>query len=223
MICSSKFDKKFEAFKHVKLDHSDIFFGPKANNSDGLDSSIEVKKEPLIKETMSGSIEPISSLRMGIQDGYIGLNPISNKQTNPEIINIDHSEDDEVEINMGSGPNPISNKQTNIEKISTLKRLSFEPASGFPMGLLESQNSLKPRSNKQTNIQKTFQNINNQEELIELTPMIVEFYSCPASDKISPCPNYDSEEKVRQHIAFFHKINFEAQMLCGLKIKKTVM
>ena len=79
---------------------------------------------------------------------------------------------------------------------------------------------LKPRSNQQMKIETTILQDTNQQNLIEPTPMIVEFYSCPVSDKQSPCPNYDSEEKVRQHIAFFHKINFEDQMLCGLKIRK---
>ena len=79
---------------------------------------------------------------------------------------------------------------------------------------------LKSRSNRQIKIEKlTLQDI-NQQNLIEPTPMIAEFYSCPVSAKQSPCPNYDSEEKVRQHIVFSHKINFEHQMLCGLKIRK---
>ena len=83
---------------------------------------------------------------------------------------------------------------------------------------------LKTSSNQQTNIEMTPRNI-NQQNFIEPTPMIVEFYSCPASAKHLPCPNYDTEQKVRQHIAFFHKINFEDQMLCGLqlKIRKTVL
>ena len=78
---------------------------------------------------------------------------------------------------------------------------------------------LKTRSNQQINIETTLQDI-NQQNLIEPTPMIVEFYSCPVSAKQSPCPNYDSEGKVRQHITFSHKINFEDQMLFGLKIRK---
>ena len=130
---------------------------------------------------------------------------------------------------------------------------SIESTSSLPMGIQEGYNCLNPksknqtsseiiniddseneielnkeggpnpRSNKSINMETNFQDIIHQQNLIEPTPIIVEFYSCPASDKISPCPNYDSEEKVRQHIAFFHKINFEAQMLCGLKIRKTVM
>ena len=36
-------------------------------------------------------------------------------------------------------------------------------------------------------------------------PLIVEFYSCPASNRQKPCPKYETEEKVRQHIEFFHK------------------
>ena len=79
---------------------------------------------------------------------------------------------------------------------------------------------LKPRSNQQIKIKTTTLQDINQQNLIEPTPMIVEFYSCQSLDKQSPCPNYDSEEKVRQHIAFLHKINFEDQMLCGLKIRK---
>ena len=79
---------------------------------------------------------------------------------------------------------------------------------------------LKPRSNHQIKIETTALQDINQQNLIEPTPMIVEFYSCPVSAKQLPCPNYDSEEKVRQHIAFSHKINFEDQMLSGLKIRK---
>ena len=82
------------------------------------------------------------------------------------------------------------------------------------------EDGMKSRSNQQIKIETlTLQDI-NQQNLIEPTPMIVEFYSCPVSTKQLPCPNYDSEEKVRQHIAFSHKINFERQTLCGLKIRK---
>ena len=81
---------------------------------------------------------------------------------------------------------------------------------------------LKTRSSQQINIETTFQDF-NQQNLIEPTPMNIEFYSCPVSAKQSPCPNYDSDEKVRQHLAFFHKINFEDQMLCGLEIRKTIL
>ena len=82
------------------------------------------------------------------------------------------------------------------------------------------RNGLKLRSNQQIKIETTTLQDINQQNLIEPTPIIVEFYSCPISAKQSPCPNYDSEEKVRQHIALLHKINFEDQMLCGLKIRK---
>ena len=130
-------------------------------------------------------------------------------------VKLDHS--DEIEVNMGSDLNLRSNKQTNIEQTFQDIKIN-KPTAGLYMGLPGSQNGLNPSSNKPTNFETNF-----QEDLIEPTPLIVEFYSCPASDKLSPCPNYNSEEKVRQHIAFFHKINFEAQMLCGLKIKKTIL
>ena len=82
---------------------------------------------------------------------------------------------------------------------------------------------LKLRSNQQIRIETTTLQDINLQNFIERTPMIVEFYSCPVSDKQSPCPNYDSEEKVRKHIAFFHKINFEDQMRYGLKIRKNYL
>ena len=122
LICSSKFDKKFEAFKHVKLDHPDIFLSPKVLNIDGLDSKIEVKKEPLIKTANSFGIEPTFGLHVGSEKVCNGLKPISNKQTDLEIINIDGSEDDEID--------------------------DVEPASSLPMGLLDSQNSLEPRDKR---------------------------------------------------------------------------
>ena len=81
-----------------------------------------VKKEPLIKTAKSFGIKPTFGLHLSIEKNCNGLNPISNKQTNPENINIDDSEDDEID--------------------------DVEPASGLPMGLLYSQNSLEPRSNK---------------------------------------------------------------------------
>ena len=102
-----------------------------------------------------------------------------------------------------------------IEKAILVKKFSTSEKIEANMG-----DGLKPRSNQQIKIEtSTLQDI-NQQNLIEPTPMIVKFYSCPVSDKQLPCSNYDSEEKVRQHIAFFHKINFEDQMLCGLKIRK---
>ena len=58
LICSSKFDKKLKAFKHVKLDHPEIFLGHEAININGLNSKIEVKKEPLIKTSKSFGIAP---------------------------------------------------------------------------------------------------------------------------------------------------------------------
>ena len=85
------------------------------------------------------------------------------------------------------------------------------------------EDGLKSRSNQKIKIETPTPQDINQQNLIEPTPMIVEFYSCPVSDKKSPCPNYDSEEKVRKHIAFFHKINFEDQMRCGLKIRKNYL
>ena len=102
-----------------------------------------------------------------------------------------------------------------IEKAILVKKFSTSEKIEANMG-----DGLKPRSNQQIKIETTTLQDINEQNLIEPTPMIVEFYSCPVSAKQSPCPNYDSEEKVRQHIAFSHKINFERQMLCGLKIRK---
>ena len=102
-----------------------------------------------------------------------------------------------------------------IEKAILVKKFSTSEKIEANMG-----DGLKPRSNKQIKIETTTLQDINQQNLIEGTPIIIEFYTCPISDKQSPCPNYDSEEKVRKHIAYFHKINFKDQMLCGLKIRK---
>ena len=57
----------------------------------------------------------------------------------------------------------------------------------------------------------------------EPAPLIVEFYSCPASNRQKPCPKYETEEKVRQHIEFFHKIYVEQQMQFFQTIQKHVL
>ena len=58
----------------------------------------------------------------------------------------------------------------------------------------------------------------------EPAPLIVEFYSCPASNRQKPCPKYETEEKlVRQHIEFFHKISMEQQMQFFKTIKSQVL
>ena len=57
----------------------------------------------------------------------------------------------------------------------------------------------------------------------EPAPLIVEFYSCPASNRQKPCPKYETEEKVRQHIEFFHKISMEQQMQFFKTIQKQVL
>ena len=54
-------------------------------------------------------------------------------------------------------------------------------------------------------------------------PLIVEFYSCPMSNQQKPCPKYETEEKVRQHIEFFHKIYVEQQMQFFQTIQKHVL
>ena len=48
--------------------------------------------------------------------------------------------------------------------------------------------------------------------LPNLKPKIVEFYSCPVSDQQEPCPKYDTENKVRQHLMLFHNIAIQQQM-----------
>ena len=57
----------------------------------------------------------------------------------------------------------------------------------------------------------------------EPAPLIVEFYSCPVSNQQKPCPKYETEEKVRQHIEFFHKISVEQQMQFFQPIQKQVL
>ena len=57
----------------------------------------------------------------------------------------------------------------------------------------------------------------------EPAPLIVEFYSCPVSNQQKPCPKYETEEKVRQHIEFFHKISVEQQMQFLQTIQKQVL
>ena len=53
----------------------------------------------------------------------------------------------------------------------------------------------------------------------EPAPFVVEFYSCPMSDPQKPCPKYETEEKVRQHITSFHNISMEYQMQLFKKIQ----
>ena len=57
----------------------------------------------------------------------------------------------------------------------------------------------------------------------EPAPLIVEFYSCPVSNQQKPCPKYETEVKVRQHIEFFHKISLEQQMQFLQEIQKQVL
>ena len=57
----------------------------------------------------------------------------------------------------------------------------------------------------------------------EPAPLIVEFYSCPVSNQQKPCPKYETEVKVRQHIEFFHKISLEQQMQFFKTIKSQVL
>ena len=57
----------------------------------------------------------------------------------------------------------------------------------------------------------------------EPAPLIVEFYSCPVSNQQKPCPKYETEEKVRQHIEFFHKISVVQQMQFLQTIQKQVL
>ena len=69
--------------------------------------------------------------------------------------------------------------------------------------------------------------------LPNLKPRIVEFYSCPVSNQQEPCPKhrvnflsgpkYDSEDKVHQHIALFHKISIQQQMNVFKTIQKQVL
>ena len=57
--------------------------------------------------------------------------------------------------------------------------------------------------------------------LPSLKPKIVEFYSCPVSEKL--CPKYDTEDEVRQHLMLFHKISIQQQMNIFKTIQKQVL
>ena len=60
----------------------------------------------------------------------------------------------------------------------------------------------------------------------EPTPLNLEYFACPLTmaDEFNPCPKYDSEWKVRQHIELFHKITVGCQKkLQGIQIHKQIL
>ena len=127
-------------------------------------------------------------------------------------------------------------------KLDTLKTIKLEPLKSIK---LEPLKSIKPEPLKNSeslaNVKKEdiyefssdslieFQPVPSQELnkvraiLPNLKPKIVEFYSCPVSDQQEPCPKYDTEDKVRQHLMLSHKISIQQQMNIFKTIQKQVL
>ena len=78
--------------------------------------------------------------------------------------------------------------------------------------------SMMKLNNKKNNFVSS--SIASRPSLTEPTPLNIQYYSCPASDEQIPCPIYESKQKVRQHIVFFHKISMEHQKQWGMSIPK---
>ena len=127
-------------------------------------------------------------------------------------------------------------------KLEPLKTIKLEPLKSIK---LEPLKSIKPEPLKNSeslaNVKKEdiyefssdslieFQPVPSQELnkvraiLPNLKPKIVEFYSCPVSDQQEPCPKYDTEDKVRQHLMLSHKISIQQQMNIFKTIQKQVL
>ena len=134
---------------------------------------------------------------------------------------------------------PCNRKSIKLEPLKTIK---LEPLKSIK---LEPLKSIKPEplenSESLANVKKEdiyefsgdslieFQPVPSQELnkvrviLPNLKPKIVEFYSCPVSDLQEPCPKYDTEDKVRQHLMLSHKISIQQQMNIFKTIQKQVL
>ena len=109
-----------------------------------------------------------------------------------------------------------------LENLSSLNQSNGIPSNPIAnrMSIIKQELDIKPTINQADIIAiKKF-------PIKEPTPLHLEYFSCPLNlvDEDNPCPKYDSEWKVRQHIEYFHKISVGCQkMLKGISIRKQML